>query len=284
MNLFSKIEDLVNALLIRFQELFWTLVQKATPARVKSFIEKFREKKSLFKAWLKTVPGLLKAWISNQLGVLKSIDIKGKLKESYVAALARTKTNDDEVKGKFKLIRKVVMAPVLVVSQWLQGLSVMQSMLLMGFSAASVLAVIGIGFEGQRLAKHMEADRAPASAEVEDEYPRPSYYKKQTRHVEFSGFRLPVYVPEVNELRTVDIDFIATLSTREDKMWLEKREFQLRDHIILNMEPLTASFPLEDEGKEIIRQKLIAELNDYLVENKRESQVIELKLTYVLAN
>jgi hypothetical protein len=174
--------------------------------------------------------------------------------------------------------------PFLVVAQWVQGLSPAQALLLLGFSGASILSVIGIGFSGHKLAKnHLDDGRAPASVD-EILYERPGYYKKQTRHFEVSNFRLPVYVAQVNEVRSVDIDFTATMSNRNAKMYLEKREFQLRDHLINNIEPSVSSFPLEEEGKEIIRKKVWMEINDYLKENKIEGEVTELKITYVLAN
>lgn len=287
MDFMNKIEDLINKLLLRFQELFWLLVQKITPAPVKRWIELYRAKKAAALTWLKKVPGLLKTWglkkITDLKATLKSLDVKSKLVASYNAALARTKTDGKTDSGKFSALKKILLAPVLVVSQWLQGLSAAQSLMLLGFTAASVLSVFSISFEGQRLLKQIESSRAPASA-VEDEYARPEYYKKQTRHVQFTNLRLPVFVAEVNELRSVDIDFIATLSTREAKLWLERQEFQLRDHLILNVEPLAAAFPLEEEGKEIIRQKLKAEVAQYLIDHKIKAEVIELKLTYILAN
>jgi len=67
-------------------------------------------------------------------------------------------------------------------------------------------------------------------------------------------------------------------------MQLEKLEFQLRDHLILNVEPMLASFPLEEEGKQILREKLTMEINDFLSERKIVGEVKEIKLIYILAN
>jgi hypothetical protein len=67
-------------------------------------------------------------------------------------------------------------------------------------------------------------------------------------------------------------------------MQLEKLEFQLRDHLILNIEPMISSFPLEEEGKGILREKLIMEINDFMKAQGLEGQVKDLKITYILAN
>jgi flagellar basal body-associated protein FliL len=91
-------------------------------------------------------------------------------------------------------------------------------------------------------------------------------------------------MPKLNELRSIDIDFSATMSSRMSRMKLEKKEIELRDHLILNVEPMIVSFPLEDEGKEILRKKLTLEINDFMITHQIEGEVQDIKLIYVLAN
>jgi flagellar basal body-associated protein FliL len=91
-------------------------------------------------------------------------------------------------------------------------------------------------------------------------------------------------MPKLNEIRSIDIDFSATMSSRMSRMKLAKMEFELRDHLILNVEPMVASFPLEEEGKEILRKKLTLEINDFMIANKIEGEVQEIKLIYILGN
>jgi hypothetical protein len=45
-----------------------------------------------------------------------------------------------------------------------------------------------------------------------------------------------------------------------------------------------AAFPLEEEGKDIIRKRLIQELNDFLKTYEIDGSVSEIRITYVLAN
>ena len=42
--------------------------------------------------------------------------------------------------------------------------------------------------------------------------------------------------------------------------------------------------PLVDEGKEILRQKLMQEINTFLKSRQIEGYVQDLKLTYILGN
>lgn len=281
MKLLEKIEILLNALLLKLGELLWKLV----PGFVRVKFQWAGVQWEKLKLFLKSLPSLLKVKVVALVTRLKALaadfNIKAALQESYQKALIRYKESASAEKtGKLKTI---FMAPFLVVGQWLHGLSVGQSMLLLTFSAGSFLAVLGIFFSGQRLAGG-QALRAPASVEEEVLYERPGYYKKQTRHFSVTNLRLPVYVAQVNEIRSVDVDFTATLSNRYSRMFLEKNEFQLRDHLILQLEPSIAAFPLEEEGKIIIRKKLLSEINDFLQLNEVQGEVTELKITYVLAN
>lgn len=282
MNFLEKIENLINLFLVKLGELLYKLV----PSPVKNILENFEAKKNQLTEFLKTCPARAKPFVLMLItkGKEKAVayNYKAMLVETYQKALTQYKTKAPGV-GKFKT---VIMTPVLILGQWLNGLSALQSLMLLTFSGLSVLAVIGIGFSGQKLAKdQFGSDRAPASVIEEDvPYERPEYYKKQTRFFEINNVRLPVYAANVNELRSVDVDFIATTTNRTCKLYLEKHEFQVRDHLILQIEPSVAAFPLSEEGREIIRRKIQAELNDFLKLNGIEGEVVELKITYVLAN
>lgn len=282
MNLLVKLENAINFLLNKLGE----LIYKAIPAPIKAVFAKI----SAVFAWLsqniKSLPVHAKNFLIAFIGKTKSsalsFDYKAALLDTYKKAMAQYKEKSPESAGK---IGTVFLTPFLMIGQWLKGLSAAQSMLLLSFSCASILAVIGIGFSGHKLMnKQSEDGRTPASVIEEVAYERPDYYKKQTKHLELTNLRLPVYVAKVNEIRSVDIDFTATLSNRNSRMFLEKHEFHLRDHLILQLEPSVASFPLEEEGKEIIRRKLLVEINDFLKQNEIEGEVSELKITYVLAN
>lgn len=278
MSLLEKLENLINHLLIKLGEAMW----KAVPAPIKNFFSKIEGWKLLVIAWLKTLPSKIKSLISNSAKTAKTLNWKDALSETYKKAMSQYKEKSNGSVGQFKTL---VMTPFLMLGQWLNGLTAAQSALLLMFTAGSVLSVIGIVSSGQRMATSLsESGREPASVEEEAKYERPEYYKKQTKHFELVNLRLPVYVAQVNEIKSVDIDFVATMTNRSSKQFLEKNEFQFRDHLILQMEPSVASFPLEEEGKEIIRKKLIAELNDFLKLHEIEGEVEELKIIYVLAN
>ncbi len=289
MNFLIKIENFINYLLVRLGEVSIALVLKLIPKKVKTLGQKVASLVRYFFTHLKEMPALilkyLKIWVGAAKTQLLSFNYKQKILDTYQTALSQYKSKNPETGvNKFKT---ALMAPFLIISEWLRGLSTIQALLLLSFTAGSFLASVSIFFTGQRLVSHeMDKYRSPASVEEEVLYERPDYYKKPTRHFDLTNLRLPVYIAEVNGIRSVDIDFTATVSNRKCRMFLEKYEFQLRDHLILHVEPLVASFPLEEEGKEVIRQKLLVEINDFIksYEGEAEGFVTDLKLTYILAN
>jgi flagellar basal body-associated protein FliL len=282
MNLLEKIENLINLLLIKLTQLLVRMI----PAPVKLLGKKLAERWDWLTQNFRKIPVLVKElalrlFITSKKILIK-FNFKAALSETYQKSMAQVKLNSPKDMGKYKAL---FLTPFIMLSQWLNGLSAGQSILLLTFSSASFLAVIGIGFSGQKImTNQLDAHRSPASSDEGIQYERPAYYKKQQRHLVVTNLRLPVYIAEVNEIRSVDIDFTATLSNRFSRNFLEKHEFHLRDHFILHMEPSVASFPLEREGHDIISDKIFDEINYFLQLNQVEGEVLEIKLTYILAN
>lgn len=254
MNLLEKLESAINNFLFLIGDHCNRIFVKIIPADVLNFFHRFIENLKAFFVRLRAKANLL--------------SFKDKLNPTENFSISQT----------------ALMAPILL-GQFLKGLSVTQTIVLLGFTSASILSGISMIFSAYSiLGKHSIESRNPASVKAEVEYERPNYYKKPSRFFELNSLRLPIYFANLNELRTVDIDITATLSNRLARMKIEKLEFSLRDHLILNVEPMLASFPLEEEGKAILRKKIKMEINQFMKDNKIEGEVSELKLIYLLAN
>jgi hypothetical protein len=287
MGILEKLENFINNLLIRIGDQFMRMLMKLISPKFRKLIEKIKSWIVQAIAWSKSLPSLVKkngpALFDKIKSYFLSFKYKEKFQQTYIAAISQYKKSQPG--AKVSAFRTVLLTPFLLMGQWLKGLSSPQAILLLALTSVSVLAAINMVFTGNRLIdEHMKETRSPASVEDEVLYDRPDYYKEQSRHLEISGLRLPVYVANVNELRTIDIDFSATMSNRLSRMTLEKLEFQLRDHLVLNVEPMLASFPLEEEGKIIIREKLTAEIKSFMISRHIEGDVKEIKLIYILAN
>jgi hypothetical protein len=285
MNFLTKIEDFINQLILRFCELSLKLFKRFVPISVINFIKKFRAGLLYLVNNFKTLPATTKVFSIELLKKIKSnllsINFKEKLIASYIVVQNYYKKQSSKGPGKFKAS---IVTPIHLMAKWLQGLSIAQSMLLLGFSVASFLAGVSIISSGGRMISKNSALRNPASIGEEFEYERPEYYKKDIRHLLITSVRLPVYIGGLNDLKSVDIDFNVTLSNRQSKLTLAKLELQLRDHLILHIEPLIASFPLKEEGREILKKKIWLEIDEFLKSRDAQGHVIELEVTYLLAN
>lgn len=289
MGLLEKLETFINNMLILLGDRFTRMCMKLLSPRVREVYTKIINWIVLAITWCKNLPSLLKkngpALFTKIKSYFLTLNYKEKFQESYKAAIAQYKKSQAGSKKNVSEFKTLLLTPFLIMGQWVKGLSSAQTVLLLGFTAASILSVINMVFTGNRLMdQHKQETRSPASVEVEVAYDRPEYYKEQSRHLEIASLRLPVYVADINELRTIDIDFTATMSNRLSRMQLEKLEFQLRDHLVLNVEPMLASFPLEEEGKIIIREKMSLEIKKFMATHDIHGEVLEIKLIYILAN
>ena len=276
MGFIEKLETLINSLLIRIG----TSIVRSTPRILKRFVKKLIIKYLRLLSFFRRLPSLglqvSKDSFKKFLAKSKEVDLNSK-----VSVLFQELKDKNSTKNK---IKNFFLYPFNISARWLQDLSPVQSILLLTFTAGSILAVIGIGFSGKKLVNnHWGTGRVPASEESFT-FDRPDYYKKERRYATIRNLRLPVYFAEINEVKSVDIDFIVTLTNRSSRMFLEKHDLQLRDHLILQIEPTVASFPIENEGKEIIKNKLYEVINEFLRKHEIEGNVEEVNLTYVLAN
>lgn len=276
MDFLNKLETFLNALILKCGDRMLALV----PPKMREFFSTLDVRFIKLIAFLKALPSLLKEKLPGLKSAAKNFDYREKIIRPLMEAAARYNSGKKEKAGKLKVL---FVAPYLVMKQWFQGLSPAQTLLLLFFTGASFISGFSIISSSTKLMGGDDSGRAPASDETVS-YDRPDYYKKDLKHFTLTNFRLPVYLPNLNELRSVDIDFTATMTTRESRMFLEKMEFQLRDYLIHEIEPSVAQFPLTDEGKEIIRHKISSELDNFLKIQKIEGHVEDIKVVYILAN
>ena len=96
--------------------------------------------------------------------------------------------------------------------------------------------------------------------------------------------KIPVWAAGVEKISTITVDFSIRTSTRFARYYLLEYEYKLRDHFFSTMEPIESDFPLEDEGKDIIKDVLIDEVNHFLKSNNVEGQVEEINILYIVGS
>lgn len=145
-----------------------------------------------------------------------------------------------------------------------------------------ILAVNAIINQGQNIWSLENPYREPAK--VEDFADKASYYNRPAKTMIIRNVRIPIFVENVREIRSVTMEFSVRTSTRFAKIYLEEKEHLVRDHLFMNMEPIISTFPIEEEGKRILTEKIQDELNFLLQQEKVEGVVEMVRVLYIIGS
>lgn len=124
--------------------------------------------------------------------------------------------------------------------------------------------------------------REPASQQQYIEKPEYQAYDKRTLKV--FNVKVPIFQESISAIRSVTIDFTVRTDTRFAKQYLEEYEYKLKDYFFLTVEPVVSEFPLEEEGKSILKDKIQRELNSFLKAHNVEGEVLEVKIIFIIAS
>ena len=80
------------------------------------------------------------------------------------------------------------------------------------------------------------------------------------------------------------MDFTVQLSSRYSKQVLEGLHHELNDHINTNTAPIVKYFPLTDEGKGIIKDKLVDSLQMLLDKKEINAKVKDIFIISILSS
>lgn len=124
--------------------------------------------------------------------------------------------------------------------------------------------------------------RSPASVQEYDY--RPDYKSFQSRTLQIMNVKVPIEVESVREISSITIDFTIRTTTRFSKLFLENYEYKLKDYFFSTVEPVVSHFPLETEGKDVLKEKITEEVNNFLRENAVEGQVEQIEIVFMVAS
>jgi hypothetical protein len=277
LNLINKIETIVN------KGLWWLMAQysrawkKFCPSKIQNFFQRIHD------LMYATIPAFFRKQLQHAKSAPKEI-LKIDFKGLFSSALSEGLSAFHEIRKKspLKAVWAVVTVPVVFIAQWTKSLHPIHSFILVSFTVGSLFSAVVIGKTSYRLFLGELGLREPAA--VDGAYIRPDYYKKETRRASLSSVKIPAIIEGVNGLRSVMIDVSFLASNRETKKILDKSEFQLRDHLIANLEPVLPAFALTDEGRAMLKEKLELEVNQYLKDQEAPGFIEETHIIHILAH
>lgn len=206
--------------------------------------------------------------------------------------LVKTVSTHTKGKGFFKKMAAIlglVLLPFLVrLQKWVMSLKPVP--VTIGVSLTTLLSITVFNVYQTSKKVKEEVQRTPASIEGSgrlagsNEHARPEYYKMDERFIKILNIDVPVYVENVNSLRSVRLDFVMLPSNRYIREYLYEHEYLVQDRINVMIEPVIPELPLSDEGRTIIREKLQYEVNQLLKSIHIKGSIDEVYIDSILAN
>lgn len=118
----------------------------------------------------------------------------------------------------------------------------------------------------------------------QEEIKKPKYHLATLRQYKFENVSLQLLLEDTKRNKQVYIEFVTQTVNREGVQILKHHDVEVKDFLMMNVEPVVPGLPLDDEGKRIIRDKIKFEINNYLKHHHLETEVEEVFIDYILAS
>lgn len=287
----EKIEEGLNRFVLSIATLLSTMLKKLTPSSIKNLLATLQKKLTNFRLNSKKKAQTLK--VSSIEKVLKT---KEKLQNSSkkitaIPLAAATKAKDikssDMKWAKISAAFLAFFTPLMTkIKSWYLSLQPQTIAVGISFTALSTIAGLTIYTQVQKVAKTAEqaqkiaeeAARAPASAK------RPAYFRKSEKQFAVANVILPAYFrTSPKELKKLVIDFTFESSNKYIRNYFDRNAHLIQDTLNTTIEPISINFPLEDEGKIIIKEKIKKEMNKKLRKLKVKGEIKEVYINSIIA-
>ncbi len=149
-------------------------------------------------------------------------------------------------------------------------------------SLTIILGSFGVYFSANKIYQKEYPYRKIASVQEYDDRPEYRMYEQKTIHIR--NVKLPIFVESLGEINSITIDFSVRTSTRFARYFLEEYEYKLKDYFFTGMEPIISDFPIEHEGKDVVKEVIIQEINLFLEDNHVEGEVEEVNILYLIGS
>ncbi len=274
----EKLEEKLNLLIESMMNFLRIFVAKSTPTSIKDSIGK-RKGKPLFDVQNLQI---------KLLGLKKVFDtFFGKITGVIGKVLLFFKTTDFKKFDWEKVFLAVfaVFAPFIGrVRDWYIAMKPTTMLAMVSVATMGGLSSIAI----YQQVKKISEERAPASVIIEEvevvDTPekRPVYYKRQERELRVRNVNFPVYAGRSPASKLV-IDFTFVSSNRYIKEYFYENIHLLKDKLNTSVEQILPDFPLEDDGKRVIKEKIKKEMQVLLDDLKIEGSIEEVHIHSIMA-
>ncbi|MDH5581129.1 MAG: hypothetical protein OEY33_04425 [Bdellovibrionales bacterium] len=285
----SKLENLLNSLNLLIEKgvnKSKTSLDGLTPDKVSKKLHSLKDGAIKAKSNLKEMGHHLQE--KKEEVALKTSELK-KESQKKVSALKSQAKSFDAKKDipKIGVALVAVIAPFFKKAQvWLQGL---KPATVMTATVSSTLVALG-GIQAYKMSdSEEEVSRTISSysVSVEESLKKPSYYQLDKKIFEVPNVKMPVYIESASSMKSLYMDLAFKATNRYIAAYFLK-DWGLQQRLILDkinstIEPIIPELPLNDEGKRIIKLKVIKDVNSLLKELGVKGEIQEVYIKNILA-
>ncbi|PIK14810.1 hypothetical protein [Halobacteriovorax sp. JY17] len=292
MKFWIKIEAFLNTIIEQILSALGRAISKITPNKIKKTIGSGQDQFIKTRDNAKKSIGHQGAKAITSAVIVKDKTLKtaNKIQNKSVEIIIKAKEVDYRrvEYGKLLLSALLIFSPIILkLKTWLINLSP-KFILGSTFALTAVtLSSITIYKESQKISEKASDSsmREPAS-QVENATEvskRKGYYKLDEKRFSINHVIMPVYIGNSTNLKTLSIDLTFISSNKYIKSYFENNRHLIKDKLNTTIEPLIPEFPLEIEGKLIIKEKIKYELNQLIQDLGIKGEIKEVHINSILA-
>ena len=269
---------MLNKIIILILDSISQNISKATPKKVKSFLSNSRnkayKKRNLIEKKLKDSASNSKKWATNKVAQTKTK--AESIKTKTQTSVNKAKAYDWKSLNLEKVIAIVAAIIIPFFSKIKSYILTFKPTTIIGLTITSMaisLSGITIYNESKKIEEKISEGTTREPATYSDSMDRNAWKRSKYRNfkhrvMSLSGVSMPIYIESRKGMQSVKIDFTFISSNRYISQYFKVpiNEFKLRDRINKSVEPVIPSFPMEPEGKRIIKGKIKKEMNGLLKE------------------
>jgi hypothetical protein len=286
-----KIETFLNAILESILSMLGTSIKNSTPKKVKEKLlsskDKIEKTKESTKSYI-TEKGQ-QALVGSAELKDKTLQKAGEIQNKSNELVAKAKEVDYRRVDYKKLFFGLFLFFVPVVSKVKGWISSLGPKTIVGSSLAitvATLSSISIYTQSKKISEKASAGAREPASKVDNATAvskRKGYYKLNEKRFTITHVTMPVYIGTKANLKSLSIDFTFISSNRYIKTFFDQNRHLIKDRLNSTIQPLIPEFPLEQEGKKIIKEKIQLELNHLIKELNIKGEIKEVHISSILA-
>ncbi len=119
---------------------------------------------------------------------------------------------------------------------------------------------------------------------------RPAYHDRVKKSFYVTNILIPFGFEEAivdkgaEGIRSLIVDIEVETSNRYLSIYLSTQEHVIKDYLNRKMQPVIATFPLTEEGKSVVRAKIVEELNRLIKETEVQGTILNVYIVNITAS